>query len=351
MKRKVLVLLLMSIAAILLCLTALAEESVGTGESGSYRYEYYADGTACITYYRAGNELIPFISIPSILDGHPVTAISSSAFTTAINITHITIPDSVIELEQNPFHSCTSLEQISVSPDHPTLAVIDGVLFEKTEKRLVTYPCTSSETEYVIPQGIRAIDDAAFYDSKSLTSITIPDSVTTIGENPFQLCNSLKQISVSPNNSTFAVIDGVLFDEAEKRLITYPCAFTATKYTIPQGTRMIGDSAFACVDSLTSVMIPDSVTTLGNCAFSLCHHLTNITIPDSVTAIGEMAFWVCRSLKTIAIPGSVTSIGDSAFNMCFNLTITADRDSYAAEYCKKHDLNYQYSNSQSWLNE
>ena len=174
---------------------------------------------------------------------------------------------------------------------------------------------------------VTSIGDSAFYYRKSLTSVSIPDSVEQIGTNPFVACSNLKTISVSPEHPYFATIDGVLFRKADKTLISYPAGISSSTYTIPQGITAIGDSAFYYCYSLTSVSIPDSVTSIGDSAFSCCDSLTSISIPDSVTAIG-----------------------DSAFSDCPNLTLTVPRSSYAAEYAKTHSIPYTYPNANDWLN-
>ena len=177
-----------------------------------------------------------------------------------------------------------------------------------------------------IPDSVTSIGDSAFWYCDSLTSVTIPDSVTSIGDSAFWYCDSL------------------------------------TSVTIPDSVTSIGDYAFTGCDSLTSVMIPDSVTSIGYHAFAGCDSLTSVTIPDSVTSIGDNAFWYCDSLENIyvdpnnksycsvegilfdkemkcliqypggkpgayTIPDSVTSIGDHALSRCFNLTSVTFPDS------------------------
>jgi hypothetical protein len=93
-----------------------------------------------------------------------------------------------------------------------------------------------------------------------------------------------------------------------------------TSITIGNGVTSIGDSAFARCNSLESITIPDSVTTIGEAIFQYCFNLTSITIPDSVTSIGKYAFSRCTSLTSITIPDGVTSVGYGAFYMCSSLT-------------------------------
>ena len=243
-----------------------------------------------------------------------VTSIGDCAFSLCDSLTSITIPDSVEQIGTNPFTVCSALKSISVSPEHPYFATIDGVLFRKADKALISYPAGISSSTYTIPQGITAIGDSAFYYCDSLTSVSIPDSVTSIGDNAFYFCESL------------------------------------TSVTIPDSVTAIGDSAFSYCDSLTSVSIPDSVTAIGDRAFSYCDSLTSVSIPDSVTAIGNRAFYYCDSLTSVSIPNSVTSIGDYAFGDCSNLTLTVPRNSYALEYAKTNNIPYTYPDANDWLN-
>ncbi len=365
--------------------------------SGDYSYVLLEDHTAEITgfpgYQGRSKELI----IPTELGGYAVTGIGDIAFAGCL-LTSVTIPESVTRIGANPFAGCSELISITVSPDHPTLECIDGVLFSKPDKRLVCYPCTFTAEEYSIPQGVLAIGHLAFagcsglnnvtisesvtsignnaFSGCNLTSVTIPDSVSRIGANPFEFCGSLSNITVSPDHPALECIDGVLFSKPDKRLVCYPCTFTAEEYSIPQGVLAIGDSAFATCRSLNNVAIPDSVTSMGDLAFEYCS-LTSVTIPNSVTniganpfswcrinsievspdhptlecidgvlfskpdkrlvcypytftaeeysipqgilLIGDYAFESCDLLQSVVIPESVTSIGDYAFHYCCNL--------------------------------
>ena len=175
---------------LLLPLFAQAEETEGpeTLVSGGYKYILLEDGTAEITGYSGDAESL---TVPAEIDGHSVTGIGDGAFSWCSNLTEITIPDSVVKIGANPFAYCENLSVISVSPDHPTLAVIDGALFEKAEKRLVSYFGEIDRQAYEIPQEIRIIGDYTFSGRKNLTIISIPDSVTSIGDYTFLGCNSL----------------------------------------------------------------------------------------------------------------------------------------------------------------
>lgn len=151
----------------------------------------------------------------------------------------------------------------------------------------------------------------------SLTSITIPKSVTSIKSGTFNGCDSLVSIVVAEGNTVYDSRDNcnAIIEKATNTLI---CGCRNT--TIPNSVTSIGVRAFNECFKLTDITIPDSVTEIGARAFANCHKLTDITIPDSVTSIGERAFRDCFSLSTITIPNSVTTIGKRAFSGCESLT-------------------------------
>ena len=112
---------------------------------------------------------------------------------------------------------------------------------------------------------------------------------------------------------------GVKYSRDWKRLLGAPYRLRG-EYSIREGVKVIGDSAFQGCESLTSINIPNSVTTIGNRAFGVCSSLTSINIPNSVTTIGNWAFSDCSSLTSINIPNSVTTIENGAFSGCSSLT-------------------------------
>ena len=142
--------------------------------------------------------------------------------------------------------------------------------------------CTSLSS-FTIPNSVTSIGEYAFYNCTSLTSFIIPNSVTSISNYPFKGCSNL------------------------------------TSVTIPESVTSIGVYAFADCSGLKSITIPNSVTSIEGSAFYGCIGLSSITIPNSVTSIGGSAFYGCPRLTSITIPSSVTSIGSSAFSGCSGL--------------------------------
>ena len=193
----------------------------------------------------------------------------------------------------------------------------------------------SSLTNINIPHSVTCIGDKAFCWCKSLTCINMPDSVVSIGNAAFSKCESLTCINIPVSvikmeGNPFASWYGSLSIESKSFIYENDVLFNADKtiiiayraddesYNIPGTVTSIGDKAFYRCHSLTNINIPNSVTSIGNEAFGCCH-LTNINIPNSVTSIGDRAFW-CSSLTSINIPDSVTSIGDEVFRKCKSLT-------------------------------
>ena len=306
-----------------------------------YTYEVSSDNKVTIT--DCDKSAKGAITIPSEIDGKPVTSIGDSAFEdctglTSITIsnsvtsigykafydctglTSITIPNSVTSIGDLAFEDCTGLTSINVASDNNYYSSNNGVLFNKKKTALIRYPEGKSQTSYTIPNSVTRIGYGAFRGCTGLTSITIPNSVTSIASWAFDGCTGLTSINVASGNNYYSDNNGVLFNKKKTELIRYPEGKSQTSYTIPDSVTSIGNWAFDGCTGITSITIPNSVTSIGAHAFDGCTGLTSITIPNSVTSIGYMAFYGCTGLTSIAIPNSVTSIGNWAFFECTGLT-------------------------------
>ena len=188
----------------------------------------------------------------------------------------------------------------------------------------------SEITSVSLPDGLTRIGEGAFHSCSSLTSITIPYSVTTIGEYAFYYCSSLTDITI-PNSVTnigynaFSGTpwcnnqpDGVIY--VGKVLYRYNGTMPAnTSIAVEEGIVSIAPSAFSGCSGLTSLTIPNSVTSIGSSAFRGCSSLTSINIPEGVTNIEANTFLNCSSLTSITIPNNVKSVEHSAFSGCSSL--------------------------------
>ena len=203
---------------------------------------------------------------------------------------HVTIPNTVIEIGEEAFNRCYSLKSVSIPS---SVTKIGDWGFSAT--RLVSV---------IIPNSVRTIGKYAFSVCDELTSITIPESVTYIGNDAFASCRSLKSVSLPNTISNIGFFDF--------------CS-SLTSIIIPNSVTNIDANAFNRCVSLTSVVIPNSVAEIGYRSFSNCVKLPSITIPNSVKKIDIEAFIGCSSFTSITIPKSVTEIGESAFSSCLSL--------------------------------
>lgn len=166
-----------------------------------------------------------------------------------------------------------------------------------------TIPSTVNYGGYNLP----IISIQGFSGDTNLTSVIIPDSITSIGYGAFENCTSLTSVMLGTNVTT---IGDWAFDDCYK----------LANVNVPETVTYIGQYTFAECGKLTSIIIPNNVTTLGFYAFYYCSSLTNLTIGSSVTNLGNNVFYDCTSLTSVTIPDSVTSIGEGAFEACTSIT-------------------------------
>ena len=185
-----------------------------------------------------------------------------------------------------------------------------------SEKYPIFENCTSL-SNIIIGEKVKSIPSYAFTGCYLIESITIPNSVTTIGEKAFYDCSySLESINVSNENTEYYSSDNCnAIIETKTNTLILGCKNT----NIPNSVTSIGDYAFYNCSHIESITIPNSVTNIGDLAFYNCRSLKSIIIPESVTSIGDKALRGCNSLESIVIPNSVTSIGDGAFEFCSSL--------------------------------
>ena len=198
--------------------------------------------------------------------------------------TSVTIPIGVTFIGEQAFRGCRGLTSVTI----PNSVTSIGE---------VAFSDCSGLTSVTIGNSVTSIGDYVFSGCSGLTSVTIGNSVTSIGDGAFYYCSSLTSINVASGNTHYSSIDGVLYNYVQDTLMQCPCA--KTSITIPNSVTSIGEHAFENCSGLTSVTIPNSVTSIGGSAFWCCRGLTSVTIGNSVTSIGDGAFYNCSGLTTL----------------------------------------------------
>ena len=257
----------------------------------------------------------------SVAIPNSVTSIGSFAFSGCSGLASVTIPNNVTNIGENAFTQCENLSELVYNAKNAKISASTTNLSFPASIKTVT-----------IGKDVESIPSCFLYNNKNVTSITIPNSVTNIGENAFAQCENLSELVYNAKNAKLSASTTNLPFPASIKTVTIgkevesiPQYFlynnkNVTSITIPNSVTSIGYGAFSGCRGISSIIIPNSITGIGDNVFSGCSYLTSVTIPNSVTNIGGSAFEDCKSLTSISIPNSVTSIGGGAFSRCAGLT-------------------------------
>ena len=280
--------------------------------------------------------------LTSVTIGNGVTSIGNYAFEYCTGLTSVTIPDSVMSIGSDAFYGCTNLMQKE-----------NGVSYVDTW----AISCDTSVSELTLRSNTVGIGERAFLNCAGLTSVVIPDSVTSIGEGAFSGCSTLESMTIpfvgaeagKTSSDTYQYPFGYIFGTSSYTGGTgvtqwyygnSTSSSTSSTYYIPSSLRSVTvrggnilHGAFDDCSMLTSVTIPDSVTSIGSYAFRGCTGLTSVTIPNSVTSIGEDAFYGCTAEIIWGENPAITSIGNYAFSgYKGNLIVIPDSVESIGEY-------------------
>lgn len=306
--------LTIALLAAVFAVSAFTTSAVVEIEDGDYTYVLNSDGFFSVySYSGSDNEL----TLPSEALGTKVTAVYSRAFENS-NLTSVIIPEGYLEVGEDAFYKSSELAEISFPS---TLKTIESSAFRDCsaltsvdlsaaeslkEIPLLVFSGDSALSEIILPDSITKIRGKAFAQT-ALTSFTMSDKVTELGEGVFENCESIESVTLSENLTEIA------------------------------------DEMFSGCKSLSEVNLPEKLESIGAGAFKDCSSLSLTELPTSLKSIGESAFENASSLKKLFISDSVSSIGANAFypmSVMNTLTVTCYKDSYVSQYCYENFVNY-----------
>ena len=233
--------------------------------SNDYFYTVLPDNKAMLIDYTGTEEEV---TLPTTLDGHEVYGVVAPVFFQNRVIKAVTIPDSVQYCASNPFALPFNTPELRISPYHPTLKFIDGVLYDTLRNMLVCYPTTKTDPIFTVPAWVQKIALGAITGNSYLTTLILPDGLT-----------SVSAMSCMGNTALEAIY-------------------------IPDSVTSIGEQALASNSSLKALIIPENVTTIGNWAFGRCHSLTTVIMKGRPDHLAWGIFDNCPDTQLIALGSS-----------------------------------------------
>ena len=259
-------------------------------------YRVQEDGTAeIISLDIPDDRYVYTIDIPAEVDGYPVTVIGEGAL---MNAETVTLPEGIREIKS---YGCSTVCLKGTIPS--TIRVIGEYAF-------AGFCRDDGWSPLELPASLQVLGDHAFHDT-GFKEVILPDGLQMVGANPFSENHMLVSIIVSSNHPYLAVMDGVLYSKADRRLVCCPVSKKIGE--VPEGIRIIGEDAFNGNEGGGTIKLPESLTMIEARAFKNNDYRTSITIPDRVMEIGDEAFRSCNKLSEVRLSRNLESIGAYAF--------------------------------------
>lgn len=286
----------------------------------------------CGIKYYLNDQEITTLEIPS-----GITSIGDGVFLSNKSLTNLTLSSKVSSIGISAFSYCDNLKDVRyyiyddlatyIQNGHPDFYV-GGIKYYWNDQEITTLE---------IPTSVTSIGNNAFYGCSGLTTLNLPSNVTSIGDRAFGGCSNLTSVDL-PSSIT-KMGDFVFFYCEKLSNVNLPSDITTIStgafggcsslqnINLPSGVTTIGDNAFSDCSNLTNVTLPSALASIGDYAFSGCSNLTNVIFPSAFTAIGNVAFSGCSNLANVTLSSNITSIGTYAFQNCINLkNLTISKD-------------------------
>ena len=278
--------------------------------------------------------------------------ISNGAFVDCQSLEDAVIPESVNEIGDFAFAGCSGLKDINIPKAVTRIGeqtfmqceTLTSLTIPENVKEIATeaFLSCSALTEVKTGEGLKSIGDRAFGFCSALKAVDIPESLKDIGANPFIGCKELNDINVSPDHTAFKILDGALVSRKDMRFIFCSKALNSSSYEIPQGIKIIGAYAF-CKSDLSEITIPRDTSNIIDMSyiFNSCTSLNEVELPADLKYLETGVFGDCGALTSLKVPGSVVCIGEGAFAWCDELKLKVKAGSYAEDYCKSKNMEYE----------
>lgn len=286
----------------------------------------------CGIKYYLNDQEITTLEIPS-----GITSIGDGVFLSNKSLTNLTLSSKVSSIGISAFSYCDNLKDVRyyiyddlatyIQNGHPDFYV-GGIKYYWNDQEITTLE---------IPTSVTSIGNNAFYGCSGLTTLNLPSNVTSIGDRAFGGCSNLTSVDL-PSSIT-KMGDFVFFYCEKLSNVNLPSDITTIStgafggcsslqnINLPSGVTTIGDNAFSDCSNLTNVTLPSALASIGDYAFRGCSNLTNVILPSAFTAIGNVAFSGCSNLANVTLSSNITSIGTYAFQNCINLkNLTISKD-------------------------
>lgn len=265
---------------------------------GDGTFEFYGDNFIVTSQLNdgSGNYLFSDMkSLHTIKLPNSLEIMGGSLFDGCDSLTSVTLPKSLKNYGYYSFPADDNLTSILIDDSNPYYSSDGSALFDKYKTKMLF--AVKSLREYAIPSSVSEISDNAFYFCRHLKTLVLPLRLKSVNGSHFSDCDSLYSISVDEKNPYLCSDGSALYNKDKSELI-FVCR-TVRKMSIPSSVTKIGNYAFFNCRNLTSIELPSGVTKIGDDAFSCCTNLSSLTLPSGVKEIGSAAFHGCTGLTSI----------------------------------------------------